>query len=134
MEIDSAINFMINRIQLRHPWGVSQHQVNSAKTKIKTILEAETLSHGRDEIKINFKKGCREGSIGHQVNQVLSECDIDRALSPAFCMWINPGEVYFRVEKHGQKFNVFNSGEKEWRQGDPIYGRRNGGCAAWCKK
>ena len=77
-----------------------------------------------------MKHGCREGSIGKQVKQALHECGIHRAFSKEFCMWINPGEVYFRVEKHGKKFTVFKSGDKEWRRGDPIYGRRNG-CFSW---
>ena len=121
MEVDSAVNFMLHHIRLRRPW-ISSFQIRSAERKMREILEVNQ--------KINMKHGCREGSIGKQVKQALHECGIHRAFSKEFCMWINPGEVYFRVEKHGKKFTVFKSGDKEWRRGDPIYGRRNG-CFSW---
>ena len=121
MEVDSAINFMIYNIKLRRPW-LSPFQIRSAERKLHEILEANQET----KMKINMKRGCRKGSIGKEVKQALHECGIHRAFSKEFCMWIKPGEVFFQVEKHGNKFTVFKTGEREWRRGDPIYVRRNG--------
>ena len=30
------------------------------------------------------------------------------------------GEVFFKREKHGQKFTIYNDGEREWMHNDPV--------------
>ena len=154
-EINSVVNFLTHEIQVRRYW-LCPNLPHQAQSNLRKVLRTTYQNYRWDPAhphkdakyrKIKMIKRNSEGTVAWKVKLALKplglHCPISKQLriyvNPGisyFLMWKNTyllsGEVFLKREKHGEKFDIYNNGGREWVRDDPIIQRERGfNCFDW---